>query len=227
MRAGDEVRNADEDKRDDDNEDRRDSLRRPPLIAARLRRARTKSRPAIRLPEAAVKDLVDSWPKPRRQALVRPFYILGKDGAALLEGQGDADEDAENLQKEFNEAAAAETAIDERDPMARRSYASGRTAGPCRCRSSRPTRRLALRRRQRKGEMTNRRAGYNEPQRHRSVQKAYVKPLRHEYFRLGIATATACVRMTRCRFISTPEPMTASTGRRRIRPIFSPLDGSR
>ena len=37
--------------------------------------------------------------------------ILGKDGAALLKS-GDTDQDAENL-KEFDDAAAAETAIDD------------------------------------------------------------------------------------------------------------------
>src|SRR5208282_6623889 len=59
-------------------------------------------------PEAAVKDLVDS-----AKAKTPGFgdRILGKDGAALLRS-GDADEDAENL-KEFNEAAAESTAIDD------------------------------------------------------------------------------------------------------------------
>ena len=82
-----------------------------------------------------MKDLVDS-----AKAKTPGFgdRILGKDGAALLRS-GDADQDAENL-KEFNEAAAASTAIDDgpngdEDPARR-----ARTAGPCRCRSSRPTR---------------------------------------------------------------------------------------
>src|ERR1700755_3346246 len=59
-------------------------------------------------PEAAVKDLVDS-----AKAKTPGFgdRILGKDGAALLRS-GDPAEDAENL-KEFNEAAAASTAIDD------------------------------------------------------------------------------------------------------------------
>src|SRR6516165_10270862 len=59
-------------------------------------------------PEAAVKDLVDS-----AKAKTPGFgdRILGKDGAALLRS-GDADEDARNLD-EFNQAAAAETAIDD------------------------------------------------------------------------------------------------------------------
>jgi hypothetical protein len=59
-------------------------------------------------PEEAVKDLVDS-----AKSKTPGFgdRILGKDGAALLRS-GDPDEDAENL-KEFNEAAAAQTAIDD------------------------------------------------------------------------------------------------------------------
>ncbi len=59
-------------------------------------------------PEAAVKDLVDS-----AKAKTPGFgdRILGKDGAALMRS-GDADADAENL-KDFNEAAAELTAIDD------------------------------------------------------------------------------------------------------------------
>ena len=73
------------------------------LIAAALAARAQESYPT---PEAAVKDLVDS-----AKAKTPGFgdRILGKDGAALLR-TGDADEDAENL-KEFNEAAAAGTAI--------------------------------------------------------------------------------------------------------------------
>ena len=59
-------------------------------------------------PEAAVRDLVDS-----AKAKTPGFgdRILGKDGAALLRS-GDPEQDAEDL-KEFNEAAAALTAIDD------------------------------------------------------------------------------------------------------------------
>ena len=101
------------------------------LIAAALPARAQETYPT---PEAAVKDLVDS-----AKAKTPGFgdRILGKDGAALLRS-GDADEDAENL-KEFNEAAAASTAIDD-GPTARRYCGSGKTAGPCRCRSSRPMR---------------------------------------------------------------------------------------
>ena len=75
------------------------------LIAAALP---ARAQQAYPTPEAAVKDLVDS-----AKAKTPGFgdRILGKDGAALLRS-GDPDEDAENL-KEFNEAAAALTAIDD------------------------------------------------------------------------------------------------------------------
>ena len=75
------------------------------LIAAALPSRAQETYPA---PEAAVKDLVDS-----AKAKTPGFgdRILGKDGAALLRS-GDAEQDAENL-KEFNEAAAAEIAIDD------------------------------------------------------------------------------------------------------------------
>ena len=111
------------------------------LIAAALPARAQETYPT---PEAAVKDLVDS-----AKAKTPGFgdRILGKDGAALLRS-GDADEDAENL-KEFNEAAAAATAIDD-GPNGAKILRVGKTAGPCRCRSSRPMR-MAVRRRQRKG----------------------------------------------------------------------------
>jgi hypothetical protein len=75
------------------------------LIAAALPAHAQQTYPT---PEAAVKDLVDS-----AKAGTPGFgdRILGKDGAALLRS-GDPDEDAGNL-KEFNEAAAVETAIDD------------------------------------------------------------------------------------------------------------------
>ena len=75
------------------------------LIAAALPARAQETYPT---PEAAEKDLVDS-----AKAKTPGFgdRILGKEGAALLRS-GDADQDAENL-KEFNEAAAALTAIDD------------------------------------------------------------------------------------------------------------------
>src|SRR5271166_6426852 len=59
-------------------------------------------------PEDAVKDLVDSA---KTKAPGFGDRILGKEGAALLRS-GDPDQDAENL-KDFNEAAAEITAIDD------------------------------------------------------------------------------------------------------------------
>ena len=75
------------------------------LIAAALPARAQQTYPT---PEAAVKDLVDS-----AKAKTPGFgdRILGKEGAALLRS-GDPQQDAENL-KEFNQAAAALTAIDE------------------------------------------------------------------------------------------------------------------
>jgi hypothetical protein len=75
------------------------------LIAAALPARAQETYPT---PEAAVKDLVDS-----AKAKTPGFgdRILGKDGAALLRS-GDPQQDAENL-KEFNQAAAALTAIDD------------------------------------------------------------------------------------------------------------------
>ena len=75
------------------------------LIAAALPAHAQQTYPT---PEAAVKDLVDSA---KAQTPGFGDRILGKNGAALLRS-GDANEDAENL-KEFNEAAVAETAIDD------------------------------------------------------------------------------------------------------------------
>ena len=92
-----------------------------------------------------MKDLVDS-----AKAKTPGFgdRILGKDGAALLRS-GDADEDAENL-KEFNQAAAAETAIDDGPDgtkvSARRQERLDLAAAARQDRHG-----LALRRRQRKG----------------------------------------------------------------------------
>jgi hypothetical protein len=75
------------------------------LIAATLPSSAQQAYPT---PEDAVKDLVDSA---KTNAPGFGDRILGKDGATLLRS-GDPDEDAENL-KEFNEAAAAQTALDD------------------------------------------------------------------------------------------------------------------
>ena len=112
------------------------------LIAAALPARAQETYPT---PEAAVKDLVDS-----AKAKTPGFgdRILGKDGAALLRS-GDADQDAENL-KEFNEAAAASTAIDDgpewhENPTRREERLDLAAA------AHQDRRGLALRRRQRKG----------------------------------------------------------------------------
>ena len=123
------------------------------LIAAALPALAQETYPT---PEAAVKDLVDS-----AKAKTPGFgdRILGKEGAALLRS-GDADEDAENL-KEFNQAAAAQTAIDD-GPNGTKILRVGKNGGPCRCRSSRPMR---------VGASTSQREGGND-QSPRWIQRA-------------------------------------------------------
>ena len=112
------------------------------LIAAALPSRAQETYPT---PEAAVKDLVDS-----AKAKTPGFgdRILGKDGAALLRS-GDADQDAENL-KEFNEAAAAEIAIDD-GPNGEKILRVGQERLDLAAASSQDRRGLALRRSQRKG----------------------------------------------------------------------------
>ena len=143
------------------------------LIAAALP---ARAQETYSTPEAAVKDLVDS-----AKAKTPGFgdRILGKDGAALLRS-GDADQDAENL-KEFNEAAAGRPRSTT-GRTARKYCASARTAGPCRCRSSRPTPAGISIAARGKEEMTNRRVGYNELSAIEAC-KAYVAA-QDEYFKL-------------------------------------------
>ena len=127
-------------------------------------------------PEGAVKDLVDS-----AKAETPGFgdRILGKDGAALLRS-GDADEDAENL-KEFNEAAAASTAIDDGPDGTKilRVGKNGWTLPLPLIKSDAGWRFDAA---QGKEEMTNRRVGYNELSAIEAC-KAYVAA-QDEYFKL-------------------------------------------
>jgi Protein of unknown function (DUF2950) len=127
-------------------------------------------------PEAAVKDLVDS-----AKAKTPGFgdRILGKDGAALLRS-GDADEDAGNL-KEFNEAAAASTAIDDGPDGTKilRVGKNGWTLPLPLIKSDAGWRFDAARG---KEEMTNRRVGYNELSAIEAC-KAYVAA-QDEYFKL-------------------------------------------
>jgi DUF2950 family protein len=127
-------------------------------------------------PEAAVKDLVDSA---KAKAPGFGDRILGKDGAALLRS-GDADEDAGNL-KEFNEAAAAATAIDDGPNGTKilRIGKSGWTLPLPLIKSDAGWRFDAAKG---KEEMTNRRVGYNELSAIEAC-KAYVAA-QDEYFKL-------------------------------------------
>jgi hypothetical protein len=127
-------------------------------------------------PEAAVKDLVDA-----AKAKTPGFgdRILGKDGAALLRS-GDAEQDAENL-KEFNEAAAAQVAIDDGTNGAKvlRVGKRGWTLPLPLIKTDAGWRFDAARG---KEEMTNRRVGYNELSAIEAC-KAYVQA-QDEYFKL-------------------------------------------
>ena len=107
-------------------------------------------------PEAAVKDLVDS-----AKAKTPGFgdRILGKEGAALLRS-GDASEDAENL-KEFNEAAAAQTAIDD-GPNGTKILRVGKNGWTLPLPLVKTDAGWRFDAAKGKEEMTNRRVGYNE-----------------------------------------------------------------
>ena len=127
-------------------------------------------------PEAAVKDLVDS-----AKAKTPGFgdRILGKDGAALLRS-GDADEDAGNL-KEFNEAAAASTAIDD-GPNGTKILRVGKNGWTLPLPLVKTDAGWRFDVAKGKEEMTNRRVGYNELSAIEAC-KAYVAA-QAEYFRL-------------------------------------------
>jgi hypothetical protein len=123
------------------------------LIAAALPARAQETYPT---PEAAAKDLVDS-----AKAKTPGFgdRILGKDGAALLRS-GDTNQDAENLQ-EFNEAAAALTAIDD-GPDGTKIFRVGKNGWTLPLpliKTDAGWRFDAVRGRE---EMTNRRVGYDE-----------------------------------------------------------------
>jgi hypothetical protein len=127
-------------------------------------------------PEAAVKDLVDS-----AKAKTPGFgdRILGKDGAALLRS-GDPAEDAENL-KEFNEAAAASTAIDD-GPNGTKILRVGKNGWTLPLPLVKTEAGWRFDVAKGKEEMTNRRVGYNELSAIEAC-KAYVAA-QDEYFRL-------------------------------------------
>jgi Protein of unknown function (DUF2950) len=127
-------------------------------------------------PEAAVKDLIDS-----AKAKTPGFgdRVLGKDGAALLRS-GNADEDAENL-KEFNEAAAAQTAIDD-GPDGTKILRVGRNDWTLPLPLVKTDAGWRFDAAKGKEEMTNRRVGYNELSAIEAC-KAYVAA-QDEYFKL-------------------------------------------
>jgi hypothetical protein len=127
-------------------------------------------------PQAAVKDLVDSA---KAKAPGFGDRILGKDGAALLRS-GDAEQDAENL-KEFNEAAAASTAIDD-GPDGTKLLRVGKNGWTLPLPLVKTDAGWRFDVAKGKEEMTNRRVGYNELSAIEAC-KAYVAA-QDEYFRL-------------------------------------------
>jgi Protein of unknown function (DUF2950) len=166
-------------------------------------------------PEAAVKDLVDS-----AKAKTPGFgdRILGKDGAALLKS-GDADQDAENL-KEFNDAAAAETAIDDgpNGEKILRVGKNGWTLPLPLVKTDTGWRFDAVRG---KEEMTDRRVGYNELSAIEAC-RAYVAA-QDEYFRLDRDGNS--LREYARRFISTPGTHDGLYWPPENQADISPLDG--
>jgi hypothetical protein len=143
------------------------------LIAAALPARAQETYPT---PEAAAKDLVDS-----AKAKTPGFgdRILGKDGAALLRS-GDTDQDAENL-KEFNEAAAAQTTIDD-GPNGTKILRVGKNGWTLPLPLVKTDAGWRFDVAKGKEEMTNRRVGYNELSAIEAC-KAYVAA-QDEYFKL-------------------------------------------
>jgi hypothetical protein len=166
-------------------------------------------------PEAAVKDLVDS-----AKAKTPGFgdRILGKDGAALLRS-GDADEDAENL-KEFNEAAAAQIAIDD-GPNGTKILRVGKNGWTLPLPLVKADAGWRFDVAKGKEEMTNRRVGYNELSAIEAC-KAYVAA-QDEYFRLD--RDGNGLREYARRFISTPGTHDGLYWPSEDQADISPLDG--
>ena len=181
------------------------------LIAAALPAHAQQTYPT---PEAAVKDLVDSA---KAQTPGFGDRILGKDGAALLRS-GDANEDAENL-KEFNEAAAAETAIDNRPDGAKilRVGKNGWTLPLPLLKTDAGWRFDPVRGKQ---EMTDRRIGFNELSVIEAC-KAYVAA-QDEYRRLD--RDNNGLREYARRFVSTPGTHDGLYWPRENQADISPLD---
>jgi len=166
-------------------------------------------------PEAAVKDLVES-----AKAGTPGFgeRILGKEGAALLKS-GDPDQDTENL-KEFNEAAAALTAIDDgpNGDKILRVGKNGWTLPLPLVKTGAGWRFDVAKGRE---EMTDRRVGYNELSAIEAC-KAYVAA-QEEYRRLD--RDGNGLREYARRFISTPGTHDGLYWPRENQADISPLDG--
>jgi Protein of unknown function (DUF2950) len=173
------------------------TMRTPGILAAAVLIAaafQARAQETYPTPEAAVKDLIDSA---KAKAPGFGDRILGKDGAALLRS-GDADEDAENL-KEFNEAAAASTAIDD-GPEGTKILRVGKSGWTLPLPLVKTDAGWRFDVAKGKEEMTNRRVGYNELSAIEAC-KAYVAA-QDEYFRLD--RDGNGVRQYARRFISTP-----------------------
>ena len=166
-------------------------------------------------PEAAVKDLVDSA---KAKAPGFGDRILGKEGAALLRS-GDADQDAENL-KEFNEAAAAQTAIDD-GPNGAKILRVGKNGWTLPLPLIKTDAGWRFDVAKGKEEMTNRRVGYNELSAIEAC-KAYVAA-QDEYFKLDPDNNN--LREYARRFISTPGTHDGLYWPPENQADISPLDG--
>ncbi len=182
------------------------------LIAAALQ---ARAQESYSAPEAAVKDLVDS-----AKAKTPGFgdRILGKEGAALLRS-GDADQDAENL-KEFNEAAAASTAIDD-GPNGEKILRVGKNGWTLPLPLVKTDTGWRFDAAKGKEEMTDRRVGYNELSAIEAC-KAYVAA-QDEYFRLD--RDNNGLREYARRFISTPGTHDGLYWAPENQADISPLDG--
>jgi DUF2950 family protein len=166
-------------------------------------------------PEAAVKDLVDSA---KAQTPGFGDRILGKDGATLLRS-GDPDQDAENL-KEFNEAAAALTAIDD-GPNGEKILRVGKNGWTLPLPLVKTDAGWRFDVAKGREEMTDRRVGYNELSAIEAC-KAYVAA-QDEYFRLD-RDGNALREYAR-RFISTPGTHDGLYWPPEDQADISPLDG--
>ena len=166
-------------------------------------------------PEAAVKDLVES-----AKAGTPGFgeRILGKEGAALLKS-GDLDQDTENL-KEFNEAAAALTAIDD-GPNGEKILRVGKNGWTLPLPLVKTGAGWRFDVAKGREEMTDRRVGYNELSAIEAC-KAYVAA-QEEYRRLD--RGGNGLREYARRFISTPGTHDGLYWPRENQADISPLDG--